>query len=85
MPITVGISVIKDKVARATVDGGRWSTNNSILRTMLLGIDEDRLIGKGIYYTPWLDRSLAELAISELGGEIIEIEDEPEFVDGRVY
>lgn len=59
---------------QATIDGGIWHCRDAQLRRTLQRLD-DYPIG---HYTPDRDLSLAELAVQEIGGEIVEA-DVPEY------
>ena len=64
-----------------TLNNGEWGSNNRKLNSLLKYYTYIKIRR----YTPFLDLSLAELVISDLGGEIIEITNRPEFVEGRIY
>lgn len=85
MAVTIQLEIIKGKKAKATVEEGWWSTNNVILRSLLVGIDEEALADKGNYHIPWFDMTLAELAVEELGAEIIDVTDRPVFKEEGLY
>ncbi len=67
----------------AMVTDGRWSAH-PVTKVVLTGFDSERLFDE-VGYHPFPDLGIAEMAISELGGDIIEVTDAPEYVAGRVY
>ena len=72
------------KPTLATVTDGEWRTNNAVMELLLLGITAER-IEEGGDYQPFPDLAIAEMAVSELGAEIIKVTDVPKFVTDRVY
>lgn len=67
---------IKTDYGTATITDGRWIASNPIIRDLLKEYNSDAL-EEEIGYHPWLDLGLAEMAIADLGGEIVETTDEP--------
>ncbi len=74
--ITVIIMEVK-----ATLENGKWKCKDRIMKSILDTFSYEDLE----YYNPIPDIALAELAVKELGGEIIKITDIPKFKEGRVY
>ena len=65
-----------------SVNDGTWKCENENIQRML----ERHITPDGISgYYPDMDYALAELAVKRLGAKIVEADDPPEYVEGRVY
>jgi len=77
--MSVTIQVLKE---RATIDGYRWTGADPSL-VELLNAMLDQYGPSGADPNP--DLTAAKVAAEELGGEIIDAGEPPEYVEGRVY
>ncbi len=69
----------------AVVENGKWKyASNGYIRDLLVGIDEERL-DEEVGYHPFPDLGIAEMAVSLLGGDIVEITDAPKMEEGVIY
>jgi len=65
----------------ATLKNEKWKCKDKIMKSILDTFSYEDIE----YYTPIRDLALAELAVKELGGNIIKITDIPKFKEGRIY
>lgn len=71
--------------ARATVEGGEWSSDNPVLLYAATEISRTYyMIPIRPLYHPYPDLSLAEYVAKALGGEVVE-KDEPVVEPGAIY
>lgn len=75
---------IETEDGTATIENGKWVASNGFLKSLLKSYTLDTL-EEEVGYHPWPDLGIAEMAIAEMGGEIIETIDQPVFEEGVVY
>lgn len=80
----MSVKIALEGIGTATIEDGKWKVANGIMQDLLIGIDEERMSDE-VGYHPWPDLGIAELAVSILGGEIVEVKDQPKFKEGAIY
>ena len=68
---------------QATISNGKWKAH-PVTKAVLVGFDMVRLQDE-VGYTPHPDLSIAQMAISELGGSIIKVTNAPKSEPGVIY
>jgi len=67
----------------ATITNGKWKANR-MTKLLLLGFDMERLHDE-VGYSPFPDLSIAEMAVKELSGDILEVTDVPKYDPDVIY
>ena len=67
---------------KATVELGKWTSTNKNLASMLNAAFNRNKIAD---YSPFVDLTLANMAVEKLNAKILDVTDKPEYVKGRIY